>query len=213
MITIDEIRNDMMLEEFNECYMKCSKCSAYISLKQASVSTKGEISFNTVSEMAVDVDALPNLYNTENTKVIFLRITTQSEPELKKIYSFWETLLERSTEMERQNRKNDYIFTIDLVKTENEDTVEAIAYTMSYTMPNRVYPEFPEYGSLMLEFDVNNMRFEKVHIDMVAVNNELEYAEEVERQNAAQESMKKPAFGEKEYQENSDVIDNDDYLL
>lgn len=209
MITIEEIRNDMMLEEFNECYEKCSKCSAYISLKQATISTKGEIGFNTISEMTVDVDALPNLYN----KVIFLRIITMSETELKKIYSFWETLLERSTEMERQNRKNDYIFTIDLIKTENEDTIEATAYTMSYTMPNRVYPEYPEYGSLMLEFDVNNMRFEKIKVDMVAVNDELDYAEEVERQNVVQSSIKKPAFGEKEYSENSDIIDNDDLLF
>lgn len=209
MITIEEIRNDMMLDEFNECLDKCAKCTAHITIKQGTISLKGEIGYNTISEMAVDVEALPNFYN----DAIFLRLITTDETELKKIYSFWETLLERSTEMARQNRKNDYIFTIDLIKTEKEETVEATAYNMSYTMPRRVYPEYPEYSSLMLEFSQEDMRFEKVSIDMIAVNNELDYAEEVDRQNAVQESRKKPAFGEKEYNENSEYIDNNDYLF
>ena len=210
MVTIEEIRNDMMLNELNECLDKCKKCSAYITIKQVTISLKGEIGYTDISEMTIDVEALPNIYN----GVIFLRLITYGEDdtELKKIYSFWETLLERSTELARQNRKNDYIMTVDLVKLENEDTVEATAYTMSYRMPNRVYPEYPEYGSLMLEFDSGNMRFEKASINMVEVNDELDYAEEVDKQNARQEQVSSEPLDEDMPSESSDFIDNGDYL-
>lgn len=209
MVTIDEIQNDMMLEEFNECLEKCQECSAYITLKQATVSPKGEISYITISEMTIEVEALPQFYQGS----IFLRLIAADDTELKKIYSLWETLLERSTAMARANRQNDYILSVDLIKLENEETIEATAYNMSYIMPNRVYPEYPEQRSLMLEFNSDKMRFEKANINMVEVNDELDYAEEVSKQDAIQESMKKPALGEKEQSENSEYIDNDDYLM
>jgi hypothetical protein len=212
MVSINEIRNDMMLDELNECLDKCKKCSAYITLKQVTASINGDIGYTDVSEMTVDVEALPNIYN----GVIFLRLITtgnDSEIELKKIYSLWETLLERSTELARQNRKNDYIMTVDLVNLEGEDTVEATAYTMSYRMPTRIYPEYPEYGSLMLEFNSENMRFEKANIDMVEVNDELDYTEEVNKQNARQESRNDEPLGEDAPDESSEFIGNSSYLL
>ena len=83
---------------------------------------------------------------------------------------------------------------------------------MSYRMPNRVYPEYPEYGALMLEFDSGNMRFEKASINMVEVNDELDYAEEVDKQNARQEQASSEPLDEDMPSESSDFIDNGDYL-
>lgn len=203
MVSFNDINNAILVSELGECIARLHNCSILVAVKQIRETYTGEITDVNVIELGFDNVSCSFEINDEDDKekIINLYLVTPDPLDINKIKSAWHTALERNTKRVLNNENGDYFFTIELVKEVEE---ENIAYMMSYTSPKWVCTDDDR---LMLVFSIDNMRFEKAKVDYVAINDEVEYAEEVERHALEREQQNDEDNGE-----NEDILSNDKFI-
>ena len=200
MTPFSEIENEIQLGILEECIEQCQQvCNVLASVNQIITDYSGNTSVQEVT--AVTFECEPKVYINDNK--FYVRITSYNTVDINKIYSAWETVLERGTSKYLAGDNNDYYMKLDLVKQDIENN---LSYIMSFVLPMFIGQED---GGLLLVFDLTNMRFSKNTVDFVAVNDEIDYEHEIEKQESKKLEVDN---GKDDYDENDDIISNDDLL-
>lgn len=198
MYTVQEANgNDLLLKELEECLINCRHCNCLATVKQAMITTEGNINLTNISETQFDVTA----FITINNNRFYVRLETNEPIEIKKVLAFRDTVNERGTQKFLRGQDNDYIFVVDLIK-ENEQ--ENLVYIMSFVSPLFMTTED---GGLYAVYDFDNMHFSRDEVDFVDVLNEIEYAEEIEKF-----ALEREGEQEQDFDENEEYIGNDELL-
>lgn len=200
MFTLEQINNDILLTELNECLTECRTCNVLVSIRQFQMSRDGEL-----SEVTISSDLFPDttcIMDIDNTNGLYMLFIQRDDPlDYGKIQSMWQTARERNTKRFLNNTDGDYGLSVELVK---EKVQEGTVCHVSFLSPMWISEE---QGRLMLVFSIRNVHFGVDEVDYVAVNDDVEYAEEVERHALEREQNKDDDFDEQ-----NDILSNDDYI-
>lgn len=198
------VNNDFVLQELSDCLEKCRHSECLAKITQMLEATNGSIQLMDVSKCAFNADAIVNISNDK----VYLRVNTQSLMDAKKVISYRDTVYERGTVCFQQGKPNDYAFELTFV---HKREAENLAYFLVFVNP--IYITIEDDG-LYGVFDFNNFRFMRQFVDYQKVQEEVEYAEEVERFANDRENGNSDDYNENEsYISNNDILSNNvDYI-
>ena len=158
MFTLEQINNDILLAELNECLTECRTCNVLVSIRQFQMSRDGEL-----SEVTISSDLFPDttcIMDIDNTNGLYMLFIQRDDPlDYGKIQSMWQTARERNTKRFLNNTDGDYGLSIELVK---EKVQEGTVCHVSLLSPMWISEE---QGRLMLVFSIRNVHFGVDEVD------------------------------------------------
>ena len=199
MLTIKDICNNVMLSELEECISECRTGAVLVTVKQVTMNTSGEAKL--VDIVKYVFSDTTNLIRIDN-EYIHVEINLSDPLEYSKIKSAWDMVLDRGTERALENKNNDLSLFLDIVKQE-PDT--GYSYIMSFSIPKFVAQE---NIIIRMSFLLESLHFSMDPVDYIAVNNEVEYAEEEAMRTLEREAAQQ----DRDFDENEEIIGNDDVL-
>lgn len=197
------IENAVAMKEFKECVENCRECAALFTIRQGIILPNGQLQTTTVSERSFPITASIFLQNEH----IIARLFTDEYENVSKMSEDWETTVARNTKQMLDNKKPDYVLTIDLVKDKGDNS--GIHYLISLADP--IFAS-KEEKAFVICFPLHNMRFEIVQVDVVEVYNETEYEIESRSDEEPYDGVIESHVEDGEFDENADFISNDDVL-
>lgn len=192
------------LDELALCLKKTKECSVVATLRQLAESANGEVQSVDIQSVATEAQ---NLINVEGD-LVYAEISEKngSITDIKRIRAMWQAFLNRGTVRFLKGEANDYCITIDLIKSELEDSK---AYCLSFFNPEFMAGE--DHGiSLATRFEDFNFGIEDVTLS------EIEYEEEqLQAANGKSgngyESQSYTEMDEEEYDDDDDEDENDEF--
>ena len=200
MFTLEQINNQILLKELDECLTECRISNVLVSIIQFQMTKEGELSENTIEmELFSDTTCVIDIDDKNSIFTLFLK--RDDVLDYSKIRGMCQTVRERNTKRFLNNENGDYALSIELVKEKIE---ESTVCHISFLFPLWISEDD---GRLMVVFSSKNVHFGVDKIDYVAVNDEVDYAEEVERHALGREND-----GKDDFDEQNDIISNGDYI-
>lgn len=200
MFTLEQINNQILLKELDECLTECRISNVLVSIIQFQMTKEGELSENTIEmELFSDTTCVIDIDDKNSIFTLFLK--RDDVLDYGKIRGMCQTVRERNTKRFLNNENGDYTLSIELVKEKIE---ESTVCHISFLFPLWISEDD---GRLMVVFSSKNVHFGVDKIDYVAVNDEVDYAEEVERHALGREND-----GKDDFDEQNDIISNGDYI-
>lgn len=208
--TEEMLTNEIAQSEFFECAERCQNCDLLVTIKQA-IFGKSDEGKTIVTDM-IDVEQMTvktatTVYMDSNPAdgipYHYVRLLSVDKTDLRRIYSLWETVLQRGTLMKQKGSVNDYILVFDLAHLNEED---GVMHYISYRNP--VFLGMEE-RSLLLVVPFDNMQFNITTVDVVQIYDEVEYETETFRHTAEKDAISSSGDS---FDENNDVLSNKDVL-
>lgn len=202
MMCITDLSNEEQVQELREVIKHCVECNVDVSLKQFVKKPDG--SFN-----SVDLQNVPCEVKTRidiDGDEVYIELTTNERVQLMQIVNLWKTKLKRGTQRFMsgktvEERLNDYVMVIDLIKTEFENN---LMYHLS--IPDVMWLLQQNDGSLMICFKISEMFF---GVESVTLQ-EIEYEAEVMEQESGYGYI--DSDSEYDDEEDEDEVENEDFI-
>lgn len=202
MIRIIDLETDEELAEFEEILSKVRNGNIIGTLRQAVEKADEEYNYVDLQQAVSSSKALVQI----NGDYLYITVQDIHNDDIRKILSMWNMILSRGTQRFLKGEANDYLLTIDLVRSEVEK--EGIVYCVSGVQPILATSE--NSRCLTFVFALDSVRCSKDEVSIYDVEYEAamreESGDEVYKIAEYEDDNEDTAF-----EENADILDNNEY--
>lgn len=204
-----DLSNMEQVETLREVIRKCTDCACTATLKQYVRRPDGSFNSVDLSDVTCEVNAEINVDNV----TVYIYIKTLERIQLMQLKNMWETKVKRGTQRFMQgktedDRLNDYVMVIDLVKDEFENS---LIYQLS--VPDIKFVSFDEGRDDRMVFmlNISEMYFGVGEMTLQEAEYELQVKEAEEGGYGYVDPDLEDEDDEETFDDNDEFIGNDDY--
>lgn len=210
MMCMTDLSNMEQVETLREVIRKCTDCSCVATLKQYVKRPDGSFNSVDLSNVPCDVNAEINVDN----ETVYIYIKTLERIQLMQLKNMWETKVKRGTQrfmtgQTEDDRLNDYVMVIDLIKDEFENS---LIYQLS--VPEVKFVSFDEGRDDRMVFmlHISDMYFGVGEMTLQEAEYELQVKEAEENgYGYVDPDLEDEEDEEDNFDDNDDFIGNNDY--
>lgn len=198
MIKAVEINDENQLEIFKMCLDKCKECNSVVRVTQY-IENKGQY-----NDIAIDDEHMwsNNTVRINGNYVYLTVVDKENTMKGRKFKRMFDIYLDRGHHNTLNNMPNDYIYSADLVAT---DEMGGYLFTISLVDP--IFMCLID-DSVEFVFNLDSLRFGIEECNFVELANEIEYEAELEAMN---NPYNDEIFEDDEFNENDTFISNDSF--
>ena len=199
---LTELSTDSDFEEFSTILSKLHDSHAVITMKQAVQRKDGEYNYvdlqQTVTENRTTVQI--------NGQFVFITLHNSRRPSSQKARTMWNTVLQRGTNQFKKGEANDYIFVLDMCRSELD---KGTAYCLSAFQP--IFMSGEGDSDLSFVFSLESVACGIESVSMYDIEYELENEEESSINTDADEGdySDEPDDADENYDANDDFLNTD----